>query len=108
MQPSRNALRRGNQSTSLEAVGLKDGNVLEMAKKISSAFLLSSKENRPEFSIWIEVTTLIVPTYVDPDEQLRAIALFIKNELGAENRPEFFIWVEESTPVHLLLRIWSS
>ncbi|SHN60314.1 AmmeMemoRadiSam system radical SAM enzyme [Desulfovibrio litoralis] len=35
------------------------------------------------FGWWIEVTTLIIPTYNDSLEELKAIATFIFNELGA-------------------------
>jgi len=35
-------------------------------------------------NIWLEITTLIMPDLNDSDEELRKIAGFIKNELGAE------------------------
>ena len=34
--------------------------------------------------IWLEVTTLVIPTLNDSEKILKSIALFIKNELGAE------------------------
>jgi len=34
--------------------------------------------------IWIEITTLIIPTLNDSEEELRKIAEFIKNEVGEE------------------------
>lgn len=34
--------------------------------------------------IWIELTTLVIPGYNDREEELRSIAQFIKNDLGAE------------------------
>ena len=37
-----------------------------------------------ELNIWIEVTTLVIPTKNDSDEELKDIARFIKNELGEE------------------------
>ena len=37
-----------------------------------------------ELGIWVEVTTLVVPTYVDADDQLREVARFINNDLGEE------------------------
>lgn len=37
-----------------------------------------------KLNIWVEVTTLVVPGYVDNEESLRDIARFIKNELGVE------------------------
>ncbi|MCP2604990.1 AmmeMemoRadiSam system radical SAM enzyme [Candidatus Aminicenantes bacterium AH-873-B07] len=36
------------------------------------------------FGIWIEVTTLLIPTLNDRKEELKDIARFIKNELGEE------------------------
>lgn len=36
--------------------------------------------------IWLEITTLLIPTKNDSKEELKAMALFIKNELG-ENVP---------------------
>ena len=37
-----------------------------------------------ELKIWVEVTTLLVPTYTDTNNQFREIARFIKSELGEE------------------------
>lgn len=37
-----------------------------------------------KLNIWIEITTLIIPGHNDGDDGLKAIAQFIKNELGAE------------------------
>ncbi|MCR4438581.1 MAG: AmmeMemoRadiSam system radical SAM enzyme [bacterium] len=37
-----------------------------------------------ELGMWVEVTTLLVPTHVDQEDQLRAIARFIVEELGKE------------------------
>jgi len=37
-----------------------------------------------EVGIWIEITTLIIPTKNDTQEELREIATFISNELGRE------------------------
>lgn len=34
--------------------------------------------------VWIELTTLIIPTYNDSDDEFKAIARFIKSDLGAE------------------------
>lgn len=44
-------------------------------------------ENLKHFArkeIWMEITTLVVPTRNDTDEELRAIASFISKELGTE------------------------
>jgi pyruvate formate lyase activating enzyme len=37
-----------------------------------------------ELGIWIEITTLLIPTLNDDTEELRALAGFIKTELGPE------------------------
>ncbi|MDZ7339277.1 MAG: AmmeMemoRadiSam system radical SAM enzyme [candidate division KSB1 bacterium] len=37
-----------------------------------------------ELGIWVEVTTLLVPTHVDKEDQLRGIARFIAEKLGKE------------------------
>jgi len=37
-----------------------------------------------KLNIWIEVTTLVIPDENDSEQELAAIASFIKNELGAE------------------------
>lgn len=37
-----------------------------------------------EMGVWLEITTLIIPTLNDSDQELRDIANFIKNELGPE------------------------
>jgi pyruvate formate lyase activating enzyme len=37
-----------------------------------------------KLGIWIEITTLIIPGHNDSEAELRAIAQFIKNELGPE------------------------
>ncbi|MCX5812512.1 MAG: AmmeMemoRadiSam system radical SAM enzyme [Proteobacteria bacterium] len=37
-----------------------------------------------KLGIWIEITTLIIPGYNDSEAELRAVAQFIKKELGAE------------------------
>ena len=46
--------------------------VLETAKKL--------KEN----GVWVEITTLVIPTLNDDEKTFRGIAKFIKNELGIE------------------------
>ena len=54
-------------------------------KKELGGNLEKLKENLKLFKqlgIWIEVTTLIIPTINDSDEELEAIATFISNELG--------------------------
>ncbi|MBN2355561.1 AmmeMemoRadiSam system radical SAM enzyme [candidate division KSB1 bacterium] len=46
--------------------------------------VLDTLKRMKRLGIWLEVTTLMVPGYVDNEETMREIALFIKNELGAE------------------------
>lgn len=55
--------------------------------------------------IWVEVTTLIVPTHNDTDEELGAIARFIADELGAHTpwhvsafHPDYKVLDVQSTP----------
>lgn len=43
---------------------------------------LSEQFNRVKAGIWLEITTLIIPTLSDDAEMLKQIAKFIKNELG--------------------------
>ena len=47
-------------------------------------YVLATLRLLKKLGIWLEVTTLVVPGYVDDEVTLRQIALFIKNELGAE------------------------
>jgi pyruvate formate lyase activating enzyme len=54
-----------------------------------------------KMGIWIEITTLIIPGYNDSEAELRAIAQFIKNELGTETP-----WhVSAFYPAHKLLDV---
>ena len=46
--------------------------------------VLDSLKKMKELGIWVEVTTLIIPTYDDDEEGLRRIAEFIAQELGPE------------------------
>jgi len=46
--------------------------------------VLDSLKKMKELGIWVEVTTLITPTYNDDEEGLRRIAEFIAQELGPE------------------------
>jgi pyruvate formate lyase activating enzyme len=46
--------------------------------------VLQSLRLMKQLGMWVEVTTLLVPEYVDQEEQLRAIARFIRDELGRE------------------------
>jgi pyruvate formate lyase activating enzyme len=46
--------------------------------------VLDSIRTYKKLGIWIELTTLVIPGYNDSDEEFRAIARFIKNDVGAE------------------------
>ena len=46
--------------------------------------ILDTLKRLKEKKIWVEVTTLVIPTLNDSEETLRKIAEFIKNELGPE------------------------
>ncbi|MCX7990835.1 MAG: AmmeMemoRadiSam system radical SAM enzyme [Proteobacteria bacterium] len=56
-------------------------------KKVCGASLkgvLESLINYKKLDIWLEITTLIIPTYNDKEEELKGVARFIKAELGEE------------------------
>ena len=56
-------------------------------RDLCGAKLAPIKENLCEFKkqgIWLEVTTLVIPTQNDSEEDFREIARFIRDELGAE------------------------
>jgi len=64
-----------------------------------------------ELNIWLEVTTLVVPTYVDNEETLREIARFIRDELGPETpwhisrfHPQYLCHELPMTPLNILRR----
>jgi len=64
-----------------------------------------------ELGIWVEVTTLCVPGYVDTEEQFRSIAGFIRDELGPETPwhvsrfyPHYKMTDRPPTPVSVLQR----
>jgi pyruvate formate lyase activating enzyme len=59
----------------------------EFYKKVCGAELLGVLDTIKVYKslgIWIELTTLVIPGYNDKEEELRAIAQFIKSDLGAE------------------------
>lgn len=59
----------------------------EFYKKVCGATLkgvLDTLKHYKKLGIWIEVTTLVIPTYNDSDEELKDIAKFIKNELSED------------------------
>lgn len=46
--------------------------------------VLETLKRMKEIGIWVEVTTLLIPTLNDSEEEIREIARFIKNELGED------------------------
>jgi AmmeMemoRadiSam system radical SAM enzyme len=65
-------------------------------------------------NIWIEITTLIVPTQNDSSEELKKIANFIFNELGSETpwhisafRPKYKELTLPKTSINTLLNAYS-
>jgi pyruvate formate lyase activating enzyme len=59
----------------------------EFYKKVCGAELegvLDTIKIYKSLGIWIELTTLVIPGYNDKEEELKAIALFIKDNLGVE------------------------
>ncbi|HPG39824.1 MAG TPA: AmmeMemoRadiSam system radical SAM enzyme [bacterium] len=75
-------------------------------KKVLDTLLLYKKLN-----IWLEVTTLVVPTYVDNEDTLWEIAKFIRKELGAETpwhisrfHPQYLCRDLPVTPIEILRR----
>src|SRR3989344_8666284 len=64
-------------------------------------------------NIWLEVTTLIIPTLNDSDEELSAIAKFIFDKLGAETPwhisaffPTYKLIEAPPTPTETIRRAW--
>ena len=63
------------------------GSTDEFYSKVCGAKLqpvLDTLKRLKEKKIWVEVTTLVIPTLNDSEETLRKIAEFIKSELGPE------------------------
>jgi len=66
-----------------------------------------------ELGIWVEVTTLVVPTRNDSEGELRDIARFVSRDLGPETpwhvsrfHPDYRDTDLPPTPVHKLRRAW--
>ncbi len=73
--------------------------------------VLETLRTAKKFGWWVEVTTLLIPGLNDSDEELRNIASFIKNDLGAEVpwhisrfRPMFRMTDRPVTPLSSLER----
>ena len=88
----------------------------EMYRTVCGARLqpvLDSLKNMKELGIWVEVTTLVVPDLNDSEAELRDIARFIADELGAETpwhvsrfHPDYKMYDRGPTPVATLRRAY--
>jgi pyruvate formate lyase activating enzyme len=86
----------------------------EFYKKVCGAELegvLDTIKVYKSLGIWIELTTLVIPGYNDKEEELKAIALFIKDNLGVETPwhvsafyPTYKLTDAPRTPAKTLLR----
>jgi len=77
------AIRPYLDGANIDLKGFKD----DFYKKVCGAELqnvLSTIRAYKNLGIWIELTTLIIPGYNDSEEEFKAIAQFIKNDLGIE------------------------
>lgn len=73
--------------------------------------VLDSLKKMKELGIWVEVTTLVIPTLNDSEDELRQIAEFIAQELGVETPwhvsrfyPQYKLTDKPPTPVATLNR----
>ena len=73
--------------------------------------VLDSLKKTKELGIWVEVTTLVIPTLNDSDEELQQIAEFIAQELGVETpwhisrfHPQYKLTNKPPTPIATLNR----
>jgi len=73
--------------------------------------VLDSLKLMKELGVWVEVTTLVIPGLNDSDDELRQIAIFIAEELGAETpwhvsrfHPTYKLTDRSSTPPGTLVR----
>ena len=84
----------------------------EFYNKICGAKLEPVKKSlklMKELGIWVEITTLIIPTLNDSQEELKAMAEFISNELGPETpwhlskyHPDYRMTDIKATPVETI------
>jgi pyruvate formate lyase activating enzyme len=73
--------------------------------------MLDSVRLIKELGIWLEITTLVIPTMNDSDDELTQIARFIKSDLGAETpwhvsgfHPDYKMIDTPPTPAQTLQR----
>ncbi len=84
-------------------------------EKICRGSLRQVQENlvrMREMGIWLEVTTLIIPGLNDSEEETRAIARFVRDELGPDTpwhvsafHPEYNMRDRRSTPSEDIIRV---
>ncbi|MCG2783023.1 MAG: AmmeMemoRadiSam system radical SAM enzyme [Candidatus Altiarchaeales archaeon] len=84
----------------------------EFYNKICGAKLEPVKKSlklMKELGIWVEITTLIIPTLNDSQEELKSMAEFISNELGPETpwhlskfHPDYKMDSIKATPVETI------
>ncbi len=75
--------------------------------------VLKTLKSMKEMGVWLEITTLIIPTLNDSKEELRELATFILQELGPETpwhisrfHPTFRLTDLPVTPVKTLQQAW--
>ena len=75
--------------------------------------VLKTLKTMKEMGVWLEITTLIIPTLNDSKEELRELASFIFQELGPETpwhisrfHPTFRLTDLPATPVATLQQAW--
>ena len=91
-------------------------------KSISDAFykkicgarvegVLASIKLYKSLGIWVEITTLVIPNHNDTDEEFKAIATFIRDEVGPETpwhvsafHPTYKLTDASRTPARTLIR----
>ncbi|MBA4418345.1 MAG: AmmeMemoRadiSam system radical SAM enzyme [Syntrophus sp. (in: bacteria)] len=104
------AIRPFLDAANIDLKGFND----EFYRKICGAELskvLDTIQLYKSLGIWIELTTLVIPGYNDKEEELRGIARFIKESLGAETPwhvsafyPTYKLLDAERTPVGTIER----
>jgi pyruvate formate lyase activating enzyme len=75
--------------------------------------VLESLQAMKKMGVWVEITTLIIPTRNDSPEELKALAQFISRELGPETpwhisrfHPDYRLTDLPLTPIKTLQRAW--
>jgi len=75
------AIRPFLDAANIDLKGFNEGFYKKICKAELPGVLATIKAYKT-LGIWIEITTLIIPGHNDRDEEFRAIAQFIKNDLG--------------------------